>query len=222
MTRGLFITFEGIDGCGKSTQLRLLADHLQAASLPVIVTREPGGTALGQSVRALLLSASQVVSPIAELLLFAADRAQHVAEVIQPALDRGCIVLCDRFDDSTTCYQAVGRGLDMKLVTSLQPIATGGINPDLTLLFDLEPGIAWQRISRRAEEMAATIEDRFERAAMEFHQRVRQAYLDLSARAPARIKVVSSLGTPENIHQTVIRLTEQFFSLTQAARGKAK
>ena len=196
---GRFVTFEGIEGCGKSTQLGLLRAWMEEGGLPVLATREPGGTALGQAIRrALLAPGDGEVAPEAELLLYEADRAQHVREVVRPALERGVNVLCDRFYDSTTAYQAFGRGLDGERVRALNAWAAGGLAPDLTLLFDLpvEEGL------RRARRGGGG--DRLEREAAEFHERVRRGFLELAEREPGRFRVIP----PGTIEETQARVAE--------------
>ena len=191
---GFFITFEGIEGCGKTTQLRRLAAGLQVAGHAVRLTREPGGCAIADTLRALLLdSANRAMAPNTELLLYAAARAQHVAEVIRPALEAGGIVLCDRFSDATLAYQGYGRGLDPEMIAELNRVATGGLAPDVTLLLDLpvEDGLA--RARERNADSDGPDEGRFEAEALAFHQRVRDGYLKLAAAEP-RIRVIDARG----------------------------
>src|SRR6478672_7245932 len=178
---GAFITFEGIDGCGKSTQLRLLASELRVRGVPVVTTREPGGTTLGQKLRTALLDVQEQVDPLAELLVFAADRAQHVRKHLLPALSQGHVVLSDRYADATVAYQGAGRGFDEKLVRQLVDLATGGLTPDLTLLFDLSVAESAIRTRRR---VASKHSDRLDSEDAAFHTRVRNAYLDLAKAEP--------------------------------------
>jgi dTMP kinase len=182
--RGLFITLEGPDGAGKSTQARLLARELRRLGHRVLLTREPGGSAQAAKIRALVLETRGRLSPGAELLLFLADRAQHVVDSIEPALSKGQIVLCDRFGDSTLAYQGGGRGFSMAQVEALNHFATGGLKPRLTLLFDLGPRQSLGRARRRSGA------DRIERAGEAFHARVRSAFLRLAKKEPRRIKRV--------------------------------
>src|SRR5262249_1682708 len=155
MKLGKLITFEGIDGCGKSTQLRLLEQYLLERGLPVLSTREPGGTELGKKIRSALLDGGPgSVEPLAELLLYAADRPDHVRRVILPAVEEGKVVLSDRFFDATTVYQGYARGFDISLVNKLNTLATGGLNPDLTLLFDLDVEVALKRTRKRGDELS--------------------------------------------------------------------
>ncbi|MDN5344116.1 MAG: dTMP kinase [Clostridia bacterium] len=190
---GLFITIEGPDGSGKTTQMERLEVFLRRQGLAVECTREPGGTPLAEAIRRLLLVPHYgPVDARAEILLYAAARAQHVAERIRPALAAGKIVLCDRFSDSTLAYQGYGRGLGAELVHQVNDLATGGLEPDLTLLIDVpvEVGLA------RRRGLAA---DRMEQEELAFHQRVRQGYLELSRREPGRVRRVDGTGTPDAV-----------------------
>lgn len=195
--RGVFITFEGGEGCGKSTQVRMLAHRLELAGFPVRALREPGGTAVGEAVRAVLLNTDHDgMDATAELLLYEAARAQLVAEVIEPALDAGEIVLCDRFYDSTTAYQGYARGIPLDEVIALNAAATGGLVPDRTLLLDIDPvlGIA------RATALGA---DRLEGEDLAFHARVREGFLALAADEPHRVRVIDATGTPDEVAERV-------------------
>ena len=185
----LFVTFEGIEGSGKSTHLRLLAGALRAAGHTVAETREPGGTALGEALRDLLLTPSATPpEPVAELLLYCADRAQHVAQVIRPALAAGQIVLCDRFSDSTLAYQGYARGLDLATVRALDASARAGLEPDLTFLLDCPPDSGLARARARSGGS-----DRFEREAVAFHEAVRRGFHALAGAAPARYRIVDTV-----------------------------
>jgi dTMP kinase len=207
MRLGKLITFEGIDGCGKSTQMRLLEQYLTERGVAVVSTREPGGTELGSKVRSALLDGGRgSVEPLAELLLYAADRAQHVRQVIMPALAEGKLVLSDRFYDATTVYQGYARGFDLQLVNQLNELATGGLKPDLTLLFDLDVETGLKRTSRRGDEtgMTAARPDRLDQEPVEFHERVRKAYLEIAAREPQRFRVIPSGGPIEETFELMI------------------
>lgn len=195
---GWFVTFEGIEGCGKTTQAARLKATLEKAGRQVMLTREPGGSAIGAKVRELLLdTATKNLAPMAELLLYEADRAQHVAEVIRPALDAGKVVLCDRFGDASVAYQGAARGLPADLVESLNETATGGLQPDLTLLLDLEPEVSVARARERAMK-AGGRPDRFEREDFPFHQKVRDGYLALAQRHPQRfVRIDATRGVDE-------------------------
>lgn len=208
MTRGRFITFEGIDGCGKTTQLRLLERYLTSRAIPFVSTREPGGTELGLKIRAALLNISHShVEPLTELLLYAADRAQHVRELILPALEAGKLVLSDRHADATTAYQGYGRGFDLKLIAELNQLATGGLKPDLTLFFDVDVATGLKRIRRRGDIAANESEeqaDRLDQEPTEFHERVRNGYLEIIAREPERFRIIPSADPIDLIRTRVL------------------
>ena len=209
------ITFEGIDGCGKNTQMRSLGQYLTERGVAVVSTREPGGTELGRKVRSALLDGGPgSVEPLAELLLYAADRAQHVRRVILPALAEGKVVLSDRFYDATTVYQGYARGFDLELVNQLNELATGGLKPDLTLLLDLDVETGLKRTMRRGDGTGVTAAgpDRLDQEPVEFHERVRQAYLDIAAREPERFRVIPSAGPVEVTFELMIRAVRDLFS----------
>lgn len=208
------ITFEGIDGCGKSTQMRLLEQYLTERGVAVVSTREPGGTELGRKVRSALLDGGKgSVEPLAELLLYAADRAQHVQQVIMPALAEGKVVLSDRFYDATTVYQGYARGFDLKLVNQLNELATGGLKPDLTLLFDLDAETGLKRTWRRGDEAGlAARPDRLDQEPVEFHERVRKAYLEIAGREPQRFRVIPAAGSVEETFELMIKEVRKLFS----------
>jgi dTMP kinase len=203
MPRLPFITFEGSEGCGKSTQVRLLADRLTTAGVPLLVTREPGGTPIGEHIRHLLQFAPESVAmtPETELLLFEASRSQLVREIIQPALDRGTVVLSDRFADSTTVYQGVARRLDQEMVGHLNTIAVGNCWPDLTFLLDIDVETARARMMRRVRPAAGI--DRMEQEPLKFYEAVGEAYRELAAREPHRIQVVDATRSVEQIEQEI-------------------
>ena len=195
--RGVFITFEGGDGSGKSTQLKLLARRLEAAGIPVRTLREPGGTSVGEAVRAILLNPDHSgLDDTAEILLYEAARAQLVAEVIEPALEAGEVVLCDRFFDSTTAYQGYARGIDLSEVAALNRAATGNLKPDRTLLLDIDP----QAGLKRATSDGA---DRLEGEDLGFHDAVRTGFLTIAAEDPQRVRVVDADGTIEEVAERV-------------------
>jgi dTMP kinase len=210
MTRGKLITFEGIDGCGKSTQMRLLERYLTERGLTVVSTREPGGTELGKKIRSALLDGEKgSVEPLAELLLYSADRAQHVRTIVLPALEAGKAVLSDRFYDATTVYQGYARGFDLKLVNDLNQLAAGGIKPDLTLVFDLEVEVGLGRTHKRGDD--ARVRDRLDSEPLEFHRRVRQAYLEIAAREPERFRIIPAAGPVEETFGLMIREVKGLF-----------
>ena len=184
MSKGCLITLEGIEGCGKSTQARLLAWRLREAGHRVLLTAEPGGTRLGKTARAALLDPKRRIEPLAEWFLFEADRAQHVGEVINPALRRGMVVICDRFSDSTRAYQGFGRGFGLEAVESVDRLATGGLKPRLTFVLDLPVSEGLKRARKRGKL------SRIEREQLKFHEKIRAAFLVLATREPDRIKVV--------------------------------
>ncbi|MBW6485364.1 MAG: dTMP kinase [Syntrophobacterales bacterium] len=212
-----FITFDGIEGCGKTTQLRLAEAWLRARGLPVLATAEPGGTPLGVKIRELLLNRrSWNIGAEAELLLFAAARAQHVAETIIPALNDGKWVLCDRYTDATVAYQGFGRGINAELIRWLNEFSSHGLEPELTLLFDLPVEAGLRRARMRAAGSAPdSAEDRFEQEETNFHQRVRDGYLQLAEMAPERFRLVNAYGTPEEIQREVRRLLTALLGTSQ-------
>jgi len=207
----MFVTFEGIDGSGKSTQIELLAAHLRQRGRDVLVTREPGDGSLGRQLRPLLLDLKNTgLSDRAELFLYLADRAQHVHEVVAPALTAGRIVLCDRFADSTVAYQGHGRGLDPAMLQGLNALAVAGVMPELTLVLDLAPetGLARAR-ARNLGVGADTTEGRFEALALDFHNRVRSGFLELAAAEPGRIRVIDADRPAQEIFSDVLRAVEE-------------
>ncbi len=219
--RGKFITLEGLDGTGKSTQLRRLAAALRGAGHAVVETREPGGTATGEKIRKVLLDSGTLgLSPQAEMALMFASRAQHIAEVIEPALARGSIVLCDRFTDSTAAYQGSGRRLGSAAVLELHRVLCGGLQPDLTLLLDSDAasslGRARRRNKRASRRAAASHDDenRFEQETRAFFSRVREGYLAIAKREPARVAVVDARGTPGQTQQRILEIVGRKLKLT--------
>jgi dTMP kinase len=211
--RGKFITFEGLDGSGKSTQTEKLARSLRARGFSVTVTREPGGTATGEKIREVLLhSATSGLSPLAELALMFASRAQHIQEVILPALAEGRIVLCDRFTDSTEAYQGGGRKLGSKPVLQMHEIVCGNLRPDLTILLDNDLAFSVDRARRRNQKRKGTRsekgpekdENRFEQESRAFFGRVRHAYMAIAHREPQRVQMVNARGTPNETHAVIM------------------
>jgi dTMP kinase len=218
--RGKFITVEGLDGCGKSTQLEKLANVLRAHDFSVVVTREPGGTAVGEKIRHVLLdTGTSGLSPLAELALMFASRAQHIAEVIQPALAEGRVVLCDRFTDSTEAYQGGGRKLGTGPVLDLHRILCGDLKPDLTILMESDVAASVERARRRNKTRAGrngrgkTDENRFEQESRAFFARVRNAYLAVAAREPQRVVVVNARGTAGETHARILEIVRQRLKL---------
>ena len=198
MKKGLFITFEGADGCGKTTQLNLLKEYLQAKGQEIVVTREPGAKGLGEKFREILLNYDGEVSNRCESFLFLADRAQNIDTIINPAIEQGKIVLCDRHTDSSVAYQGYGRGLDIEQINMLNNLATGGKKPDLTYVFDVDIETSMKRVG--------TEKDRMESSGDEFFNKVRNGYLELAKLEPERIKVIDSTRSIEEIHRDVIKI----------------
>jgi dTMP kinase len=206
--RGKFITFEGIDGSGKSTQLRLLAADLRVRGLDVLTTMEPGGTPLGRRLREAFLETEENVSPLAELLLFAADRAQHVNFLVKPALEQGKIVISDRYADATFAYQGAGRGFDEETVNQVIKLATGNLKPDLTLFFDIPIEKAILRTNSRSND--ETVKNRMDKETTEFYTRVRDAYLKIAESEPQRFHKVDANGSIDEIHGRVSEIIKEF------------
>ena len=194
---GTFITLEGPDGAGKTTQLRIISNELTSINCQHIITRDPGGTTAGKQIRRILLNSNYPLSSTAELFLYQADRAQNVAEIIVPALEKGLIVFCDRYIDSTIAYQGYGRGLSLTTIETLNNISTGGLKPDLTLLFDLESEAGLSRLHPGNF-------DRLEREALDFHKKVREGYLTLARQEPQRFQIIDA-GSPLTSVQTAFR-----------------
>lgn len=216
---GTFITFEGIDGSGKSTQMRLLANFLREQGSEVVVTREPGGTAVGVRLRAALLDAQELVDPLTELLVFAADRAQHVRRLLRPALELDQIVISDRYADATIAYQGAGRGFRPELISEIVALATEGLKPELTLLFDLTVAEASLRTRRRSESNRKGAKaDRLDAEDEAFHTRVRNAYLELAAAEPERFRIIDAGGSAEETQTEVKKTIVAFLD----ARGGLK
>ncbi len=202
MKKGLFITFEGADGCGKTTQLNLLKDYLISKGFDVVITREPGGKGLGEKVREILLNYDGVVSDRCESFLFLADRAQNIDIIVNPAVEQGKIVLCDRHTDSTVAYQGYGRGLDITEINMLNNLATHNKKPDLTLVFDVDIETSMQRVGQN--------KDRMESAGKEFFNRVRNGYLELAKQEPQRIKVINSTKSIEEVFENVKEIINSY------------
>ena len=198
MNRGLFITFEGADGCGKTTQLKLLAEYLTNKGYEVLITREPGAVGLGEKIREILLNYDGEVSDRCESFLFLADRSQHIDMIINPAVESGKIVLCDRHTDSSVAYQGYGRKLPVERIKNLNDIAVNGRYPDMTLVFDVDVETSMSRVGKE--------KDRMESAGMEFFNRVRNGYLEIAKQEPKRVKVLDARKSIEDIHSDVKEL----------------
>ena len=205
---GKFITFEGIDGSGKSTQLRMLANELRIRGFNVLPTMEPGGTPLGRRLREAFLETEETVAPLAELLLFAADRAQHVNFLVKPAVAEGKIVVSDRFADATFAYQGAGRGFPETIVNQVIELATGGLKPDLTLFFDLPVQIALTRTALRND--AGEQKNRMDKENTAFYERVRESYLQIAANEPERFRVIDAEGSTSEIQTRVVEIVAEF------------
>ncbi len=202
----MFITLEGIEGSGKTTQIEAIACFLRENGHDVVTTREPGATSTGKKIRSILLDPKNTaISPLCELMLYGADRAQHIQEIILPALKSGKIVLCDRFADATTAYQGFGRGLDMALIDSIYKIAAKELKPDLTILFDLDPSIGLKRTFKALDNGERQLsESRFEQEHLDFHNRVRNGYLAIAQKERERFFVVDASCSKEDILKQII------------------
>jgi dTMP kinase len=212
--RGKFISFEGIDGSGKSTQLRMLSGELRQRGVNVITTCEPGGTPLGRRLREAFLETEETVAPMAELLLFAADRAQHVEFLIKPALEEGRVVISDRYADATFAYQGAGRGFPEATVNQIIKLATGGLKPDLTLFFDISVENALRRMRSRSETGERI--NRMDAETADFYTNVRAAYLAIAAKEPKRFRVIDANGSVENIQAKVIETATDFLDVNRS------
>lgn len=206
----MFITFEGIEGTGKSTQITKLKEYFESRGREVLLTLEPGGSRVGQDLRKMLLHVdNRDLTSITELFLYLADRAQHVAQIIRPALEEGKVVLCDRFADSTIVYQGFGRGLDTQTLQQLNEVAVDGMWPDLTIVLDIDPEIGLKRATlRNIEEGKAKEEGRFEAEHISFHRRIREGYLTWAALNRDRIKVADGTSAPEQVFEQIISLVK--------------
>ncbi len=204
----MFITLEGIEGSGKTTQLRHMVDFLKNKGHDCVITREPGGTEIGKKIRAVLLDPDNSdLDPLAELLLYAADRIQHIQSKIMPSLRQGKMVLCDRFSDATTVYQGFARGLDLELINRLHEIVLGDLKPDITILFDLPPEVGLKRAWKQINSGDRTdMETRFEKEAVEFHEKVRAGYLALAQLEPERFRVIDASGDENQVKSDIMNI----------------
>lgn len=211
MHSSLFITFEGIEGSGKTTQIHLLNDSLQKKKIPTVLTREPGGTKIGDQVRQILLNQdNREMTSGCELFLYSASRSQHIKEIIQPAFARGSVVLCDRFCDATLAYQGYGRGMPLELIDHLNQLATRGLKPTLTFLFDLAPEEGLSRSKTRLKkEGKEKKEGRFEVEDLAFHEKVRKGYLEIAKKEPNRVIVIDSTKSLGEVQRLVVERVEK-------------
>lgn len=218
--KGIFVTFEGVEGCGKSTQVKLLARRLKGCRIPLLVTREPGGSKIGNAIRKILLdSRNSGISPLTELLLYAADRAQHVEEVIRPALEDGVWVLCDRFMDATEAYQGIARGQSISFVREMNRVATRGVRPDITFLLDLPVEIGLARARRRNIISNTGTQDRFEREELTFHEKVRKGYLRIARREKKRFVVIQANAEEKEVEKSIFQYMEPLIPRDRRRHG---
>ena len=204
MNKGLFITFEGADGCGKTTQMNLLAKFLENKGYDIVLTREPGAKGLGEKIREILLNYDGEVADRCESFLFLADRAQNIETIVKPSVNSGKIVLCDRHIDSTVAYQGYGRGLDLNQINMFNNIAVNGMKPDLTFVFDIDIETSMQRVGNE--------KDRMEKSGKEFFNKVREGYLSIAKHEPNRVKVIDASKSITEIHENIIAIIEQILS----------
>ena len=210
-SKKLFITFEGIEGCGKTTQVNLLVNYLKENNIPCLKTFEPGGTDIGLNIRKILLDSKNThLAPLTELILYAADRAQHVSEVIKPALDQGKWVICDRYLDATVAYQGFGRKMNMELIDFLNRQASAGVCPDLTLLMDCPEDIGLKRALERNKIQNLEDQGRFEKEKMEFHRMVRGGYLELAEKYKDRFRIIDASRSVEEVKEDILSLVASY------------
>jgi len=217
----LFITFEGVEGSGKTTQIRRLKRYLTQKGIPCKVTREPGGCPIGERIRKILLNPDhREMTPLSELLLYEASRAQHLKEVIEPLLRRGTVVLCDRFIDASIAYQGHGRKVDLNWVARLNRLSTGGIKPDITFLLDCPIDLGLKRAIRRNRALNQEKEDRFEREKVQFHRLVRGGYLSIAKKEPQRVKVIDTRQGEERVFEKIRKIVDNLMGFKESrARG---
>ncbi len=217
----LFITFEGVEGSGKTTQIRRLRRYLIQKGIPCVVTREPGGCPISEKVRKVLLNPDHSeMDPLVELLLYEAARAQHVRDVIKPNLQKGAVVLCDRFNDASMAYQGWGRGVDLKLVKNLSRVSSRGIRPDLTILLDCPSDMGLERALQRNRRLKQQREGRFEMEKAEFHRRVRRGYLAVAKKEPGRVKVINTRQGEEKVFEKIREVVDQLVGSKGPIRSK--
>jgi len=207
---GLFITFEGVEGSGKTTQIRRLEKYLNRKGIPCVTTREPGGTPIGEKIRKILLNPDHhSLTALSELLLYEAARSQHVKEVIRPGLKKRMVIFCDRFSDASVAYQGWGRRIDLKSVEELNRVASEGIKPDLTFLLDCPTDMGLKRALRRNKKLRQEKEGRFEREKIQFHNRVRKGYLAIAKKEPDRVKVIDTRQGEEKVFEKIRQIVDE-------------
>lgn len=217
----LFITFEGVEGSGKTTQIQRLKKYLTQKGIPCTVTREPGGVPIGEKIRRILLDPNHhKMVPMAELFLYEAARAQHVKEVIKPFLKKGRIVLCDRFSDATLAYQGYGRRIDLKWIARLNRLASQGIKPDVTFLLDCPTDLGLKRALHRNQTLKQEREERFEREEIQFHQRVRKGYFAIAKKEPRRMKVIDTREGEERVFEKIRKIVDNLLIGIKESRGR--
>jgi dTMP kinase len=216
----LFITFEGVEGSGKTTQIQRLKKYLIQKGIPCKVTREPGGCPIGEKVRKILLNPDhREMVPLSELLLYEAARAQHVKEVIEPFLKKGRVVLCDRFSDATIAYQGYGRKMDLRWIERLNHFSSRGIKPDVTFLLDCPSDVGLKRALKRNRTLRQEKEERFEKEKIQFHQRVRKGYLALAKKEPRRVKVIDTRQGEDNVFNKIRKTVDKLIVRSNLVRG---
>ncbi len=217
----LFITFEGVEGSGKTTQIQRLKEYLTRKGIPCKVTREPGGCPIGEKVRKILLNPDhREMVPTTELLLYEAARAQHVNEVIKPFLKKGGVILCDRFSDATLAYQGYGRRIDLKWIERLNHLSSQGIKPDVTFLLDCPSNVGLNRALQRNRTLKQEREERFEREEIPFHQRVRKGYLAIAKKEPRRVKVIDTREGEEKVFEKIRKIVDNLLIGIKESRGR--
>jgi len=206
MKHGRFVSFEGIEGCGKTTQIGLLSDYLKQRSIPFTVTREPGGTAVGEGIRKILLHSETIhLTAASELLLFYASRSQNITEKIIPSLNRGEMVICDRFYDASMAYQGFGRGIPLEFIEKVTELVCNGYRPEVTILLDIDPKVGLTR-ARARNHTRIEDEGRFEMEDLEFYTRIRNGYLELARREPQRIRTIEADRAIQEIHRDILKV----------------
>ena len=216
----LFITFEGVEGSGKTTQIQRLKKYLTQKGIPCKVSREPGGCPIGEKVRKILLNPDhREMVPLSELLLYEAARAQHVKEVIEPFLKKGGVVLCDRFSDATIAYQGYGRKIDLRWIERLNHFSSRGIKPDVTFLLDCPSDVGLERALKRNRTLKKEKEERFEKEKIQFHQRVRKGYLALAKKEPRRMKVIDTRQGEDNVFNKILKTVDKLIVRSNLVRG---